>query len=408
MLKQGAAGAHDKVLRSPDLLMGFIDFPQRVWFRRALFQVHLWTGVGLGLYLLALSISGSILVFQQEALDDTQGFAATTATPLLSFGQSVELARNAHPDSELRYIDNRNRNATVVSVLLTGKRGLQVVNVDRLTHRVVDDSVRQHRHAIVIFLEDLHNELLGGSTGERVNAIGGGLLFLMSVTGIVLWWPGRTNWRRALTILWRAGWSRVNFDLHSAFGFWTLLFVAMWGITGLYFGFPFHFRKAVSVFTPIVDMPKPSNWKPGQPVLPVDEFVHQGMRRFPGTELVFLTYGAAEEERSITVLLSRDRRIPLEVARDIIYFQPSTAEILGTEDSSHWTWGDKLLMWAYTVHFGDFGGLPTKLLWMVFGLIPALLSVTGYLMWWNRVLKKKWHELTHHSRGSTRMISSRS
>jgi uncharacterized iron-regulated membrane protein len=60
------------------------------------------------------------------------------------------------------------------------------VNVDRLSRRVVDDSVRQHRHRIVSFLEGLHNELLSGSTGERVNAIGGGLLFFMSLTGIVL------------------------------------------------------------------------------------------------------------------------------------------------------------------------------------------------------------------------------
>jgi uncharacterized iron-regulated membrane protein len=383
--------------------MGFIDFPQRVWFRRALFQVHLWTGVGLGLYLLAISISGSILVFQQDVLDDTQISPAAVLSPL-SFGEAVDLARQAHPDSKLLYIDNRNRNANVVSVLLTSKQGLQVVNVDRLFRRIVDDSVRQHRHAIVSFLEELHNELLSGSTGERVNAIGGGLLFLMSITGIVLWWPGLRNWRRALTILWSARWPRVNFDLHLALGFWTLLFVAMWGLTGLYFGFPFQFRKAVSVFTPIVEMPKASNWKPGQPVLPLDQFIDQALRRFPGTELVFLTYGVQDENGSITVLLSRNRRIPLEVARDIVYFQPSTAEILGTEESSHWTWGDKLLMWAYTVHFGDFGGLTTKLLWMILGLIPVALTITGYLMWWNRVLKKKWHGLREYAPQSNQRV----
>jgi uncharacterized iron-regulated membrane protein len=148
----------------------------------------------------------------------------------------------------------------------------------------------------------------------------------------------------------------VNFDLHLTLGFWTLLFVAMWGITGLYFGFTFQFRKAVSVFTPIIDMPRVSNWKPGQPILSVDQLIGEAMCRFPGTELVFLTYGTDEENGSITVLLSRNRKIPLEVACDIVNFQPSTAEILGTEESSHWTWGDKLLMWAYTVHFGDFGG----------------------------------------------------
>ncbi len=73
--------------------MGFIDFPQHVWFRRALFQIHLWTGVGLGLYILAISISGSILVFPQDALDDTQNSGSASSAPLLSFGESVRLAR---------------------------------------------------------------------------------------------------------------------------------------------------------------------------------------------------------------------------------------------------------------------------------------------------------------------------
>src|SRR5712691_2325964 len=97
--------------------MGFIDRPQRVWFRRALFQVHLWAGVAIGLYVIAISLSGSILVFQQDVLDDTQQTIGT-ASPALSFGQAVELAQQAHPEGKLLYIDNRNRNPNVVSVLL--------------------------------------------------------------------------------------------------------------------------------------------------------------------------------------------------------------------------------------------------------------------------------------------------
>jgi len=376
--------------------MGFIDLPQRVWIRRALFQIHLWAGVGIGLYVIAISLSGSILVFQQDVLDDTKA-ATDSVSPALTFGQAVELAQAAHPEAKLLYIDNRNRNPNIVSVLLGTAHGTQVVNVERSSARLVDDSIRQQRHSVFSFLEDLHNQLLGGSTGERVNAIGGGLLFLMSLTGIVLWWPGRKQWKRALTVLWRARWPRVNFDLHVALGFWTLFFVAMWGLTGLYFGFPFHFRKAVAMITPIVEMPRTSRWKPGSPVSPVDRLVERAQNAFPGTELVFLTYGIQEENGSIVVLLSKNRRVPLEVARDIVYVHPSTLEILGTEDSSRWSWGDKLLMWAYTVHFGDFGGLPTKLIWAVVGLVPAGLTVTGFLMWWNRVLKKKWHGLRQKS-----------
>ena len=40
--------------------------PQTVWLRRALFQIHLWTGLALGLYLVMLSVTGSVLVYRNE------------------------------------------------------------------------------------------------------------------------------------------------------------------------------------------------------------------------------------------------------------------------------------------------------------------------------------------------------
>src|SRR5580704_14804048 len=40
--------------------------PQRLWLRRALFQVHLWVGIGLGLYVLVISISGSLVVYRPQ------------------------------------------------------------------------------------------------------------------------------------------------------------------------------------------------------------------------------------------------------------------------------------------------------------------------------------------------------
>src|SRR5262249_45743495 len=40
--------------------------PQRVWVRRVLFQIHLWTGIGLGLYVFVISATGSAIVFRRE------------------------------------------------------------------------------------------------------------------------------------------------------------------------------------------------------------------------------------------------------------------------------------------------------------------------------------------------------
>jgi uncharacterized iron-regulated membrane protein len=36
----------------------------------------------------------------------------------------------------------------------------------------------------------------------------------------------------------RRNWRRINYDLHSAAGFWTLLIVSMWAASGIYFAWP--------------------------------------------------------------------------------------------------------------------------------------------------------------------------
>ena len=51
--------------------------------------------------------------------------------------------------------------------------------------------------------------------------------------------------------------------------------------------------------------------------------------------------------------------------------------------------GDIALYWLAQLHFGRFSGGYVKALWVVMGLVPAILFVTGAVMWWNRVLRKK-------------------
>ena len=57
----------------------------------------------------------------------------------------------------------------------------------------------------------------------------------------------------------------------------------------------------------------------------------------------------------------------------------------------------QILVWLAKLHFGRFGrigrqtwyNLSFSVVWTIFGLVPAILVVTGVLMWWNRVLRKR-------------------
>lgn len=386
--------------------MGFLDRPQTVWWRRVLFQVHLWIGVALGLYLIAISISGSILVFQRELLDDAPRLEDNQADEPSSYEELVEIAAQAHPGEPLNNIDMRSDNRRVIKIGLRSDGGRdRIVFVAAVSRQIVEDEILQDRHPCMTFLEDLHNELLGGRTGASVNGAGGALLFVMSLTGLVLWWPGKKNWKRALKVRWGATWARLNWDIHNAFGFWTLLIVAMWGLTGAYFIFPTPFHNLIAAFSPMSHLQeKVSDWQPGQPILPVGAFLNRAEQMYPNSKLAYLYMDVYRPHGRVQVYLSRDPLVPLTLQEDVVTFEPATGEILSDISSSNWTAGEKLSLAAYSIHFGDFGGKPFKVLWSVVGLIPMLLAVSGYLMWWNRVVRKKIYLLKRmpaHTTGET-------
>jgi uncharacterized iron-regulated membrane protein len=99
-------------------------------------------------------------------------------------------------------------------------------------------------------LVDFHDNLLLGTAGRTLNGVGALCLTMLCLTGIILWWPGVQRWRRSLTVNVKATFPRLNWDLHNALGFWFFLFVSLWGISGIYFGFPGIFNALVDFLEP--------------------------------------------------------------------------------------------------------------------------------------------------------------
>ncbi len=104
-----------------------------------------------------------------------------------------------------------------------------------------------YRWPFIQWLVRLHTNLLIGATGRIVNGVGALSLILLCLTGAIIWWPGIKRWHRSLTVTWGAHIARINWDLHSALGFWFFLFVLLWGVSGVYFAFPHWFDALVLV-----------------------------------------------------------------------------------------------------------------------------------------------------------------
>jgi uncharacterized iron-regulated membrane protein len=325
--------------------------PQRVWIRRALFQIHLWTGIGVGLYVFAISISGSAIVFRNEIYRD-YGAKPVIVEPIgnrMTMPELIEAARKSYPGYDVGLIyENPNDPNRAVEITLERGNSHKPRLFDPYTGKDLGRSV-PIPISLASWLADLHVNLLYDRPGRVVNAVGGGLFALLGITGAVVWWPGIQKWRQSLFIRRTSNWKRFNWDLHSALGFWTLLLVLMWGLTGIFAAIPDPFRDLVDYLQPLPA--RPVQMAPRLPRAPAPEGGVQGENQsgprgggFRGGQ--------------------RGRRPP----------PPQRA-------------GDLILRWAYYLHFGNFAGWKVKVLWIILGLAPPVLFVTGAIMWWNRVIR---------------------
>lgn len=225
--------------------------PKSIWLRRALFQAHLWSGIAAGLYILMMSVTGSVLVYSNEL------YRAATPKPILSKGSGPRLtddqlataARRLYPGYRVVNIGRaRNPDEAVDIWMRRGNQPKQRL-FDPRSGADLGDSVPVGIWLISRTI-DLHDNLLAGPTGRKVNAVGALALLLMAMTGLAIWWPGINTWRRSVTLHRGVGWKRWIWHLHSMIGFWSLGFLVVFGVSGAYLGDPQPFQDLADRLQP--------------------------------------------------------------------------------------------------------------------------------------------------------------
>lgn len=366
--------------------------PRKLLVRRVLFQLHLWTGLALGLYILVIGVTGSLLVFRQEFTTralPAEWRALRTTMPVTA---SVVVAHLNAAYANPRIVSltaPSDHNPLFVATLAATLGGRERISVacDPRNGEVLGPMPRPP--AWLAFVRRLHETLLIVGSGRVWNGVGGALLLVLVATGLVNWWPGMGTWRRALQVDVRLGWRRVNFDLHRATGFWSAALLASWALTGIYFAWPQQLTRLVTAWSPVVSARPPAITV--QPTVvaaapDLDELVTRALALDPGTTWSGLQFpfGRTAPLQVILRRRSGDGR-PYE---DTIYFDPYSGAHLTT-----WRYGvnqsaaDWFLWLQVPVHFGTSWGMTVKILWAFAGLALPLLALTGVVMYWNRVIR---------------------
>src|ERR1700732_3622005 len=88
------------------LAQRWLRHPQGVGLRKALFQIHLWTGLILALYVLVMSVTGTVLIYRRELVKafSTQPQIIAGQGPRMTTDELAVAARRAHPAYEVNRV----------------------------------------------------------------------------------------------------------------------------------------------------------------------------------------------------------------------------------------------------------------------------------------------------------------
>ena len=222
-----------------------------------MFQIHLWTGIAIGLYIVVVCATGSVLVFRRQLMRiyanrPPVSLHTPDAKPLTEDELRIA-AQRAYPAFTVEKVWRSRRGNLPVDVWMSrGPKGADKKQHLFDPYNGADLGETRPRGVRVIdWTVSLHDDLLGGMRGRTVNGVGAILLTILCVTGALIWWQGSVKWSRGLTVRWRGGWQRVNWDLHSAIGSWAFIAVLLWAISGIYLVFPHPFGALVDFLEPL-------------------------------------------------------------------------------------------------------------------------------------------------------------
>ncbi len=205
-----------------------------------------------------------------------------------------------------------------------------------------------------------------------------------------------SRWGPAWSIRWRSGAYKLNFDLHRAGGLWpwALLFVLAWSSVA------FNLHDAVyrpvmgTVFELQVD---PAETLPAlsrrstEPVM--------GWSAAMGAARTRMAEVAAESEFTV---LAEDRvsynpekgyvRYVVRSSRDVnekrgqtaVFIDGATGMLVGSRVPTGVAAGDTVTTWLTTLHMAHVWGLPFRIFMTLVGMVVAMLSVTGVVIWWKK------------------------
>jgi uncharacterized iron-regulated membrane protein len=353
-------------------------------FRRITGWVHLYSGLIAAPLLLALGFTGSFLVFEYplDHLFHAHLAYLRPATDRMPLDVLLANVHSAYPKVKVLTFALSPSSpapdlAYTAQIQLPRHADTSTVFVNQYTGHVLG---KIDGMSFATAVHEFHTDMLLGDRGAFVMMLIATLLILLSVSGIVLWWP-----RKIVSVRWSASGRRINFDLHNTIGFYSFVFMLLFGVTGVVV----HWQSKWLPMTnnalrlpdtdPDLKIAPPSS---GARAISLEAVATAARLALPGARLTQINMPGSRGVYRAWLKYPEDGT-PL--GRSFVLVNAYSGAVLYTRSARTVGVPTRFFReWNREVHTGDILGWPTRILACLTSFMLPVLAITGPLFWWRR------------------------
>ena len=348
--------------------------------------LHKWSSLVCTVFMLLLCLTGLPLIFHHEIGHllgtEVEAPPMPQGTPHASLDKVLEVARAQHPDRVVQFVSKSDDTDDLWFVTMTPTPAptddFRSVVIDARTAELLAQPRFDQGFMWVMF--KLHVDLFAGLPGKLFLGFMGLLLLIAIVSGVVLYAPfmrkldfGTVRRTRQPRLKW--------LDLHNLLGIVTLVWAFVVGGTGMINTWADLLIKYWQ-YDQLSVLLKPYE---GQPIVPAAErgplqqALEAAQAQAPGTKLSFIAFPgtAFSSPHHNTFFLRGNEPLTSKLLQPVLV-DARTAQVTA---SPQLPWYLAALLVSQPLHFGDYGGMPMKILWALLDIATIVVLGSGLYLW---------------------------
>lgn len=349
--------------------------------------VHKWSSLICTAFMLLLCLTGMPLIFHHEIShllgNEVEAPALPENTKLASMDALLESAKARYPERVVQFFfreEDEDKTWTIsLGETATSQDGNKFVKVDARTAEVLQEPKFNEGFMYVMF--KLHVDLFAGLPGMLFLGLMGVLLIVAIISGVVLYAP----FMRKLSfgeIRHHKQPKLKRLDTHNFLGIVTLIWFLIVGITGVINAWSnlvikyWQFDQMSAMTAPYKGLPPPSTFASLQ------ASVDAAQAREPHMKLGFIAFPGTtfSSQHHYGIFMRGTTPVTARLFKPVLI----DAQTASVTDSRDLPWYLTALLISQPLHFGDYAGMPLKVLWALLDIFTIVVLWSGLVLWWKK------------------------